>query len=178
MHARRSVALVGGLTVVAALLATGHAGAQTPPTVTITTVTLPPITSTTTSTTAPGSTSTTSSSTTTSTTPKATTTTTAAPAGTTTTTPAAGTTRTTTAPPHATPTTTRRWQASAGKYRTRSSARARLRQVTAKGLNGYVIERERGPRFDVERTFPTRAAATAEVARLRRTHFSGHVEAA
>ena len=67
----------------------------------------------------------------------------------------------------------RGWEASAGRYRTKTAATARQAKLAKKGLTGFVIEREPGKKavYDVELTYPTRAEAQAEAAKIRKAGF-------
>lgn len=76
----------------------------------------------------------------------------------------------------------RHWYAVAGERQTEASAKELMRQLAAKGFEGfqtrmrYVREGlHRVRRFEVERMFPNSQAARVEVKRLREARFPGRV---
>jgi hypothetical protein len=71
---------------------------------------------------------------------------------------------------------TRHWEAVAGVFRTQKSAQALVSRLDAKGLKGYTVRSRtvsHHQRFEVERQMPNKAAAAAEVQRLRTAGFHG-----
>jgi hypothetical protein len=80
----------------------------------------------------------------------------------------------------ATPRAATRWEAVAGQTRTERAAKALMAKLEAKKFKDYTIDRvtqaHRSQRFDVERSFPDRRDAAAEVGKLRAAGFHGRVE--
>ncbi len=72
-----------------------------------------------------------------------------------------------------------RYEAMAGNFTSPAVAQKYVTFLGAHGFNGYVVEREKTTgkgQYQVERTFKTKAAAAAEIARLRGTYHRGGVE--
>jgi cell division septation protein DedD len=90
--------------------------------------------------------------------------------------PTTTTTRHRTAAHRTAASTNRHWEAIAGVFRTQQSAQALVSRLDAKGLKGYTVRSRtvsHHKRFEVERQMPDKAAAAAEVQRLRTAGFHG-----
>ena len=73
------------------------------------------------------------------------------------------------------------WESDAGRFATRAGALHRVALLKAKGLTGYAIEIDvagtsKTKTFEVQRTFSTKKAATAEVAKVHKAKFFAIVE--
>jgi hypothetical protein len=71
---------------------------------------------------------------------------------------------------------TRHWEAIAGVFQTQKAAQALVSRLDAKGLKGYTARSRmmsHHRRFEVERQMTDRAAAMAELKRLRAAGFRG-----
>jgi hypothetical protein len=78
----------------------------------------------------------------------------------------------------ATPPKAPTWEAVAANFGRATSANAYVGRLTKAGMTGFQVEQEVHGKghFQVERTFTTKAAAMAEVARLKAAKFHGGVE--
>ena len=63
----------------------------------------------------------------------------------------------------------------AGRFRVRAKADTRVARLTKKGVTGFVVEPE-GRRFEVERSYDTRAGAKAEAKRVHKVRYAATVE--